>query len=85
VLRIARSDVTAKLESDLGFASRFYRAIAVFLAQRLRASEQRSAPGGKPNLAENVEEEDELDPEVLDRLALAASRFDWMLTRLKRA
>lgn len=36
VLAITRSEVARKLDTDLGFASRFYRALGVTLAVRLR-------------------------------------------------
>jgi CRP/FNR family cyclic AMP-dependent transcriptional regulator len=36
VLAIARTEVARKLEVDLGFASRFYKALGITLAMRLR-------------------------------------------------
>ena len=36
VARIGRTTLDAKLRHDLGFAARFYRALGVFLAHRLR-------------------------------------------------
>jgi len=37
---------------------------------------------GQP-LDETIEYEDELDSSVLDHMALAGTRFDWMLRRLQ--
>ncbi len=84
VLRLPRTEVSAKLAEDLGFAARFYRALAVFLADRLRRSTtaQVAATSGRA-LQADVIAEDEIDPELLDSLALAGKRFEWMLERLK--
>ena len=45
VLRISDAKVREKLETDLGFASRFYRALCVFLADRLRSTTSRMGYG----------------------------------------
>jgi CRP-like cAMP-binding protein len=66
-----------KLIGDAHFASRFYRALAIMLSDRLRATERRMAYGKGGDLAnENARLKDELDPEVLDHLAIAGERFD---------
>jgi bacteriocin-type transport-associated protein len=83
VLAIPRSLLSAKLEQDSGFAARFYRALGVFLAARLRQSQQRLGYESGRHLDDDVEHEDEIDPELLDGLALAGARFDWMLRRLR--
>jgi CRP/FNR family cyclic AMP-dependent transcriptional regulator len=44
VLAITRSEVARKLESDLGFGSRFYRALGITLAIRLRALTRGGSP-----------------------------------------
>lgn len=85
VLSISRSSLTQKLEQDLGFAARFYRALGVFLASRLRKTQQRLGYGKDDLLDDEVQHEDELDPEVLDQVALAGARFDWMMKRLRSA
>ncbi len=83
VLCIPRDRLTRKLREDTAFAARFYRALGVFLAARLRRSQQRLGYGSQQLLDEEVEHRDELDPDVLDGLALAGARFDWMLRRLR--
>lgn len=83
VLRISRTTLSEKLKSDVSFASRFYRALAVMLAQRLRSNVAQLAFGDSTSLEEDEESADEIDPVLLDNLALAAARFDWMLERLK--
>jgi bacteriocin-type transport-associated protein len=85
VLSIARSSLTAKLEQDSAFAARFYRALGVFLAARLRKSLQRLGYGNEGDILDDQEHETELDPEILNHLALAGARFDWMLKRLREA
>lgn len=83
VLSIPRRRLTAKLEQDSAFAARFYRALGVFLASRLRRTQQRLGYGGDQILDEDVQHEDELDPEVLANVSLAGARFDWMMNRLR--
>ncbi|GAA6623364.1 cyclic nucleotide-binding domain-containing protein [Scytonema sp. NUACC26] len=88
VLSIKRQQLAAKLQQDVGFASRFYRVIATLLSNRLQAMFSRLGYGrrvyskGQP-LNGNVEYEDELDSNVLDSMALAGTRFDWILSRLR--
>ena len=37
LLAVARSEVARKLQNDLAFAARFYRALGITVAMRLRA------------------------------------------------
>jgi bacteriocin-type transport-associated protein len=83
VLSIPRSALGAKLDEDAPFAARFYRALGIFLASRLRRTQQTMGYGGQEILDEDVEHEDELDPELLENVALAGARFDWMMRRLR--
>lgn len=88
VLLIPRQVLAAKLQQDVGFASRFYRVIATLLSNRLHGMLSRLGYGrrvyskGQP-LDEAVEYEDELDLSVLDRMALAGTKFHWMQERLR--
>ncbi len=82
VLAIPRAALTAKLGRDHEFAARFYRALAVFLANRIRATGQRVAYAKDQPLNEDVEYQDELGEDVLDNLHMAGSRFDRILQRL---
>ncbi|MEH1910892.1 cyclic nucleotide-binding domain-containing protein [Nostoc sp.] len=88
VLLISRQQLAVKLQQDVGFASRFYRAIATLLSSRLQGLHNRLGYGrrvyskGLP-LAENMEYDDELNYSVLDGVAIAGKRFDWMLERLR--
>ena len=79
VLAIPDSAVRQKLASDLGFASRFYRALCVFMADRLRQTTSRFGYGA---VAEDPNAKDELNEELLDTVHLAGARFERMLKRL---
>lgn len=81
-IEIDFDDLNAKLESDVGFGSRFYRALAIFLAQRMRRNVSQFIADKSSQLNEDVEEEDEIDPELLDEISLAGERFNWMLAQL---
>jgi CRP-like cAMP-binding protein len=83
VLSIPKRLLVEKLEEDLGFAARLYRAIGIFLASRLRRSEQRLGEGNPNILDEESEFEGELAPDVLEHVTLAGARFEWMLKRLR--
>ncbi|ACC85192.1 cyclic nucleotide-binding domain-containing protein [Nostoc punctiforme] len=88
VLSVPRQEMAAKLQQDVGFASRFYRVIATLLSQRLQGTLSQLGSGrrvysqGLP-LTKSAEYEDELNDTVLDSVAIAGKRFDWMLGRLK--
>ncbi len=69
----------AKLAADDGFGSRFYRALAVFLADRLR--DARRASGNRSVAAAEIAD-DELDAGILDRVSNAGDRFNRMLKTL---
>lgn len=62
VLAVPQHALLAQFRKDEGFAARFYRALAVFLSDRLRSM----APG---------EDADELDEGLLDTLHVAGDRM----------
>lgn len=66
-----------KLERDTGFAARFYRALASFLADRLHTT--------TAHLGYGVWGQDmsELDTTMLDSMSVAATRFDHIIKRLQ--
>ena len=82
LLAIPRRQLAAKLEQDVGFAARFYRALATFLSDRLRGTVSRLGYGEGQSLQEDVEYADELDENVLDQVHLAGAGFERMLKRL---
>ena len=67
-----------KMERDTGFASRFWRAVALFLANRLHRAETAAASDGA-----SEGDEDELSPELLDSVSLSGARFLAFLSRLE--
>jgi CRP-like cAMP-binding protein len=82
VLALRQDVLREKLAEDVAFASRFYRALAVFLAHRLRNTYQRLGYGKDEPMDEDEQYADELSPEMLDSVHLAGSRFDRVLQRL---
>lgn len=79
VLRISDQQVRQKLADDLGFAARFYRALCVFMADRMRQTTQRFGYG---KASDDKNARDELNDDLLDNVHLAGARFDRMLKRL---
>ena len=79
VLRLSNPSVRAKLAADTAFAARFYRALCVFLAHRMRNATQRIGHGTP---SDDADAKDELNEELLDTVHLAGARFDRMLKRL---
>jgi|HubBroStandDraft_1064217.scaffolds.fasta_scaffold309441_2 CRP/FNR family cyclic AMP-dependent transcriptional regulator len=79
VLAIPRAALAERLARDADFASRFYHALGILLAYRLR-NHTAFRDGGA--LSDDTIYDDELDPQMLDQVALAGARFDWMLRRL---
>jgi CRP-like cAMP-binding protein len=76
VLAVSRSLLQARLDEDLLFAARFYRALSVFLADRLRTTTVQLSNGSQT-------ESDEIDLETLENLSLAGARFEWLLSTLR--
>nr|WP_234711134.1 cyclic nucleotide-binding domain-containing protein [Nostoc punctiforme] len=88
ILSIERQQLAAKLQQDIGFASRFYQVIATLLSQRLQGMLSQLGYGRRVyskglTLSKDVEYEDELNDNLLDCVGLAAKRFEWMVGRLK--
>lgn len=78
LLAIDRRDIDDRLASDPGFAGRFYKAMAIFLVDRLRAANRRGV-----NLQGAVEnDQDELGDMLMDSLSVAGLRFEHMLRKL---
>jgi CRP/FNR family transcriptional regulator, cyclic AMP receptor protein len=68
-----------KLATDAAFGCRFYKALAVFLADRLREMEYRLSGRDEQDFASETVLKDELDVAVLDNVSMAGDRFDRML------
>lgn len=77
VLDVPRRRLNAKLAEDPAFAARFYRALAMSLAARLRHSVAALAGGSA------METEGEMGFDALDNVSMAGARFDWIQRRLR--
>jgi CRP-like cAMP-binding protein len=85
VLAIPKEKLRQRLDSDVGFAARFYKALALFLAHRMRNAIRRMGYGAAQDDApRNDNDMDELEPEVLDNIHLAGARFERILQKLAR-
>jgi CRP/FNR family transcriptional regulator, cyclic AMP receptor protein len=76
VLAVPRAAIADRMAGDPAFAARFYKAIAVFLADRMRGVLSRFGYGNASTDA------GELDRQVMDTLHLAGGRFERLLQRL---
>ena len=79
-LFIDKAELGAKLDNDAPFAARFWRALAVFLADRLRGADRRLVEAA--SLSGEGLMKDELDFAVLENLSMAGERFHRLLQRL---
>jgi len=84
VFAVPRQALAAKLGADLGFASRFYRALAIYLSTTVRERHRTLGYGDEAAIAQTDEDDegDELNPAVLDTVYLAGERFDRMVKRV---
>src|SRR5262245_53987667 len=79
VFEIPREKLLAKVGRDAGFASRFYKAVATCLSDRIRAERRRTRSGGAPPKVKG----DKAVPTVHEgNVHLAQARADRLLHRL---
>jgi bacteriocin-type transport-associated protein len=86
VLLIPRPALAIKLQQDGGFASRFYRAVAFLVSDRLRSLISRIGFGRRTYgeiTDESLLAEETLSPDLSDGLYLAGTRFRWLLQQLR--
>ena len=83
LLAIPRTALQDKLDRDFKFAAHFYRAIAVFLAERLRTTTSRLGYGDARQDQRNEDDADELTDDLMDSTSLAVVRFDDLLKKLR--
>jgi CRP/FNR family cyclic AMP-dependent transcriptional regulator len=77
LLAICKEDIEARIVDDPLFGYRFYKALALFLADRLRnAQKPRTANNGQSSLTDDEVGVDEIDEKLLDTISLAGDRFD---------
>jgi CRP-like cAMP-binding protein len=84
-LAIDKQIVQARLDQDAGFAGRLYKALAIFMADRLRETTAYIRNGGRASKPGEEGETGELDEMVLDQVSLAGTKFHHMLQTLQRA
>jgi CRP/FNR family transcriptional regulator, cyclic AMP receptor protein len=78
VLDVPRRRLNARLAEEAGFAGRFYRALSMFLAARLRTTNAALA-------GNTAGDQGEMDFDSLDNVSMAGARFDWIQRRLRSA
>ncbi len=86
VLLIPRPALAIKLQQDRGFASRFYRAVAFLVSDRLRSLISRIGFGRRTYgeiTDESLLAEETLSPDLSEGLYLAGTRFRWLLQQLR--
>ncbi len=81
ILSIPRQKLTEKLEQDVLFSLRFYRAITKFLSTRLRGTVSRFSEGSDQLIFQDSAAE-EPNQFALDHSNTAKSRYDWLMERL---
>jgi CRP-like cAMP-binding protein len=77
---VSRVLLVRKLTEDMGFSSRFYRAMATFMADRLRTTVGHFGTGAT-EADDEGEEVDEVAPYLMDMISMAGSRFAEMQRR----
>jgi len=88
VLSIPRWRLAAKLLQDVGFAARFYRVLAVLLADKQQGIISRLGYGRLrydtgQSLDDDCQYDNELSCDFLAQMALAGTRFEWMLKKIR--
>ena len=77
-LEIPRDALERKLHADSDFSSRFYRALAMLLSDRMRQTMSRFTNSRQDGRGHALAP-DELDPNVLEEVTRAGERFDRMV------
>jgi CRP/FNR family cyclic AMP-dependent transcriptional regulator len=78
-LFVDKTALMQKLDTDADFGCRFYKALAIFLADRLRTM-NRAASIAERGMADDAEIlQDELDAGILDSISSAGERFQRVL------
>lgn len=85
VLELPRTALEQRLAADVGFGCRFYKALALFLADRLRNTVSRLGYGDAGTLDSAEPMADELDEQLLDSVSMAGEQFDQLIKQLSRA
>ena len=81
-LFLDKETLARRLEADIAFGCRFYRALAIFLAHRMRQTMRRMGDGGPPDPDPQPAAKDELDSRIPGVVSKARDRFDRLLKNL---
>lgn len=84
VLEIPRETIRLELESNTAFSARFYRALGVFMAERLRTTTRQIGYGQQQGLDALEDPDEAMDIDLLDQVNLAAKRFEYILERFRQ-
>ena len=84
VFQLEHAAMRRKMERDTSFAAHFYRAVSLFLANRLIRA-QLIGTQLEPQLSDEVQDTDELSPELMDNLSHSGRQFLTFLERLQKA
>ncbi|WP_416669608.1 cyclic nucleotide-binding domain-containing protein [Egbenema bharatensis] len=87
VLSIPRPILSARLQQDFSFASRFYRVLSIQLSDSLQTvlnqlTGSQSMHSAHQPMNKEMEYDDELNLDSLHQVSQGAARFNWMLKRL---
>jgi CRP/FNR family transcriptional regulator, cyclic AMP receptor protein len=85
VLSISFEKLQSKFSSDPKFSARFYKALGIFLAQRLRKNNLQLTIGTSADVDDDDEEMDEIDEDVLEKITLAGARFNMIMNKMSKA
>jgi len=69
--------------NDAAFASRFYRSLAIFLANRLRDTVANLGYGRGSEREQRASFGNEIGPTALETVSVAGARMNWMMKRLR--
>lgn len=78
---IPRTTLSSKLLQDVEFASHFYHSMAVFLSDRLRSTVSQMGYN-EADARTEADSEQDINPQVKDKLDLAKARLNWLLVQL---
>jgi CRP-like cAMP-binding protein len=81
LFRVPDAKLRQQLAADTGFAARFYRAICIFLADRLRATTRQMGYGEQKGM-DSAAARGELNENVMETVHLAGARFARMLQKM---
>lgn len=85
LLELSKAALEARFAEDVGFGMRFFRALTVLLADRMRSNIKRMKFGEAAGLDSDEFLEDELEEGLLDSVSLAGDRFSRLMRILSGA